>query len=71
MPAFFRGLSTAAVALSVLFFCSCDHHRLGEYPEVQREAPDTAAGAKGASTETAPAQNTPTPAEFFSPAKNP
>jgi hypothetical protein len=65
---------TAAVISigSLIFYCSCEKHRLGEDPDVQKERVD---GAKGGDDENASAASKadvtesatprPTPAEFF------
>jgi hypothetical protein len=55
----------------LIVFCSCEKHRLGEMPEVQKEQVDLAAGPKenpdavrGTSASPTPWVK-PTPAEFF------
>ncbi|MEP7014752.1 MAG: hypothetical protein ABI925_04865 [Verrucomicrobiota bacterium] len=63
-------------AAALIFICSCEKHRVGEIPEVQKEHVDPAtAHEEGATepTETStsatppakPAPPTPTPADFF------
>jgi hypothetical protein len=66
-----RQIATTISAAALIFFCSCEKHRLGEDPEVQKEHADEAKG----DGENAAAPNkadviesaTPnrTPAEFF------
>jgi hypothetical protein len=66
-----REIAATISAAALIFFCSCDKHRLGEDPEVQKEHAD---GAKG-DGENAAAPNkadvpesaapSRTPAEFF------
>jgi hypothetical protein len=50
---------------SLVLFCSCDRHKVGEYPELQKEHlyPRTEA-EKVATTSQTPAAK-PTPADFF------
>jgi hypothetical protein len=62
---------------SVVIICSCEKHRVGEFPEVQKEHVELAKPGG----EAAPAANeskassthgpSPTPAEFFPEKKNP
>jgi hypothetical protein len=57
--------------ISLIFICSCEKHRLGEMPEVQREhvelvkAVDDTVPLKEESKATPAMKATPTPAEFF------
>jgi hypothetical protein len=66
-----RQIAAALSAAALIFFCSCEKHRLGEDPEAQKEHAD---GAKGDGENAAAANKadviesaTPsrTPAEFF------
>jgi len=63
--------SAAAVSTAALIFCcSCEKHRLGEDPEVQKEqavAPGQSDENSGAAKEPSSPSTTvsPTPAEFF------
>jgi hypothetical protein len=75
---FFLGKSVAVLASAALIVvCSCEKHRLGEMPEVQREHVELARASdevelvpvSGKSEATSP-NHTPTPAEFF-PEKTP
>jgi hypothetical protein len=56
---------------AIIVVCSCDKHRPGEYPEVQRDKTQAVSPAPeaAASAETSPAPSTPaakpTPADFF------
>jgi hypothetical protein len=54
-------------ALWLIFFGSCDQHRLGELPEVQKEHSDPARAGKEAPMPAAKGSTeaTATPAEFF------
>jgi hypothetical protein len=63
----FRRLGILCGIATLIFWSSCDKHKLGELPEVQKEhvdlakeapAPATAPASPGAST-------SPTPGEFF------
>ena len=66
-----RQIAAAISAAALIFCCSCEKHRLGEDPEVQRENVGEAKGGEG----NVAAPNTvdvvesatpkPTPAEFF------
>jgi len=66
-----RQIAAVISAVALIFFCSCEKHRLGEDPEVQKEHPDEAKG--GGENAAAPnkadvpesATKSPTPAEFF------
>jgi hypothetical protein len=66
-----RHVATAVFAVALIFFCSCEKHRLGEDPEVQKEhvvGPGESDENSGATKETSPspsATTSPTPAEFF------
>jgi hypothetical protein len=57
--------------ISLIFICSCEKHRLGEMPEVQKEHVDLAKGTDDTvplreESKSSPAMKTsPTPAEFF------
>jgi len=55
-----REIATAISAAALIFCCSCEKHRLGEDPEVQKER---VGESKGGENENA-AQK-PTPVEFF------
>ncbi|HWY40392.1 MAG TPA: hypothetical protein VNX27_06325 [Chthoniobacterales bacterium] len=67
-----REIAATISAAAVIFFCSCDKHRVGEDPEVQKEHADE---AKGGGDENVAAPNKAdvpenaapnrTPAEFF------
>jgi hypothetical protein len=65
---------TAAVISigSLIFYCSCEKHRVGEDPDVQKERVDEAKGgedenasAPGKADVPEPAKASPTPADFF------
>ena len=67
-----RHAAAAAVSTAALIFCcSCEKHRLGEDPEVQKEHVDVPAGSEENSSPTedtsvSPAATaSPTPVEFF------
>jgi hypothetical protein len=57
--------------VSVIAICSCEEHRVGEMPEVQKEHVDLAKGTEDTVSRreefnSSPAMKTsPTPAEFF------
>jgi hypothetical protein len=61
----------------VIVICSCEKHRLGEFPEVQKEVVDPAkaanepASAPGQSKSPSRDSASPTPAEFFPEKKSP
>jgi hypothetical protein len=75
VPAFMRFSLRKCIAFSacacLILICSCEKHRVGEMPEVQREQVDLASGPKEvppvakekATSSTPPAR--PTPVEFF------
>src|ERR1700682_5105537 len=69
VPALMRLFARNCVAFSACIFliviCSCERHRLGEMPEVQREKADAEAGVeKNPSAEASPTPAAqPTPAE--------
>ena len=61
-----RQIAAVISAAALIFFCSCEKHRLGEDPEVQKEhdaTEDVAAPNKADLPEAA--MKSPTPAEFF------
>ena len=67
----FRQIAAAIAAAGLIFFCSCEEHRLGEDPEIQKERGDK---IKGGDEDAAPPSKTGlpgatapnrTPAEFF------
>ena len=67
-----RQIAALFSALALIFFCSCEKHRVGEDPEIQKERADEAKG--GSSENAAPINETGlpkptapnrTPAEFF------
>jgi hypothetical protein len=63
-----------AAAAMLSLFCSCDKHHVGELPEVQKEHVDLADKPNESaerSTSSAESEKSPTPAEFFTPAKSP
>ncbi|PYK84808.1 MAG: hypothetical protein DME41_01370 [Verrucomicrobia bacterium] len=66
-----RQIVAAVSAAALIFFCSCEKHRLGEDPEVQKEHVVVPGGSEGNSAATkevsAPPSATasPTPVEFF------
>jgi hypothetical protein len=72
---FFLWKCVAALAgASLIVICSCEKHRVGEFPEAQKEQVDLAkktgvspAPHKAAAT----TETSPTPAEFFPEKKNP
>jgi hypothetical protein len=61
--------------ISLILICSCEKHRVGEMPEVQKEHVDLAkpgeeaSPAAGESKSTPAMKKSPTPAEFFPTAK--
>jgi len=61
--------------ISLVLICSCEKHHLGEMPEVQREhvelvkAVDDTVPLREESKATPTMKTSPTPAEFFPPAK--
>lgn len=67
----FQGIVAALSAAGLIFFCSCEKHRLGEDPEAQMEHVENAAGGEHASpakkenSETPAATASVTPVEFF------
>jgi hypothetical protein len=65
--AFFLRQGVIAVSLGILLFCmSCEKHRVGEIPDVQREQPDPAKVWSNATKKNADESSTsPTPAESF------
>ena len=66
-----REIAAAVSSAALIFFCSCEKHRLGEDPEVQKEHVDAASGAEENSSEAKEAPtspeptSSPTPVEFF------
>jgi hypothetical protein len=67
MPFSLRKCIAFSAYVSLLIFCSCDKHPLGQMPEVQREktaADDKAEAAPSAAATESPAA-TGTPADFF------
>jgi hypothetical protein len=65
-----REIAAAVSTVALIFCCSCEKHRLGEDPEVQKERVDVAGGQETSSEaiETSPspeASASPTPVEFF------
>jgi hypothetical protein len=54
--------TSLALAVASLFSFSCEKHRVGELPEVQKEHVDLAPGGHEA---TSKPEHSPTPAEFF------
>jgi hypothetical protein len=61
-----REITASISAAALIFCCSCEKHRLGEDPEVQKENVETehpAAANKAEPAENAAAK--PTPAQFF------
>jgi hypothetical protein len=76
MRAGFRRTGILFGMAALVFWCSCDKHKLGELPEVQKEHVDLAHEAReapAASPEATAvsAEATPTPAEFFPEKKSP
>jgi hypothetical protein len=69
----FRQIVAAISGAAVILSCSCEKHRLGEDPEVQKEraSVESASGENPGATkerstsEATPARTSPTPAEFF------
>ncbi len=59
-----REIVASISAAALIFCCSCDKHRLGEDPEVQKEHEANVAGANKAEPAESPAAKR-TPAEFF------
>jgi len=67
MTVLFRQI-IVAVWIGMLLFCaSCEKHRLGEMPEVQREQSDPAkrVWSEASETKSEKSVSSPTPAEFF------
>jgi hypothetical protein len=67
MASGFRRIAILSGTAALIFFCSCDKHSVGEFPEVQKEHVDLAQEAEAAPEgKAAPVPlTTPTPAEFF------
>jgi len=69
MPFSFHGISIAPVIVVLLLFCSCEKHRVGELPDVQKEHVDLAAQSAKNSSPSSERSTSPsptlTPAEFF------
>ncbi len=65
MGLFARNCIVVSAFASLVLFCSCDRHPLGELPEVQKEhiLPATSPGAEPGAGHTPAAK--PTPADFF------
>lgn len=63
MRSSFRELGRVLAAGALVWFCSCDKHKLGEMPEVQKE--HLPPGHSKAPAATATPQASATPAEFF------
>ena len=66
-----REIAASVSAVALIFCCSCEKHRLGEDPEVQKErvvepkgGDENAAEPSKAETNESAAQK-PTPADFF------
>ncbi|HLW36192.1 MAG TPA: hypothetical protein VKS98_11080 [Chthoniobacterales bacterium] len=59
-----REIVASVSAAALIFCCSCEKHRLGEDPEVQKEHGGNLAAANKAETAESPAPKR-TPAEFF------
>jgi len=59
-----REIVASISAAALILCCSCEKHRLGEDPEVQREKEGNVATANKAETVESPAAKR-TPAEFF------
>jgi hypothetical protein len=59
-----REIVASVSAAALIFCCSCDKHRVGEDPEVQREKEGNVAAANKAEVVETPAAKR-TPAEFF------
>jgi hypothetical protein len=66
-----REIAAAVSAAALIFCCSCEKHRVGEDPEVQKERVEEPKGGDENLTEPGKADTTesatakPTPAEFF------
>src|SRR4051812_38784877 len=67
MRSLLRAAGVFSATVWLIFFGSCDQHRLGEMPEVQKEHADPARGGKDAPVPAAKGSTeaTATPAEFF------
>ncbi|OLC27100.1 MAG: hypothetical protein DME20_11545 [Verrucomicrobia bacterium] len=67
MTVLFRQIIVAVSIGMVLFCASCEKHRLGEMPEVQREQSDPAKRVwpEGSEMKSEKSASSPTPAEFF------
>jgi hypothetical protein len=69
----FRQIIAAISGAAVIFCCSCEKHRLGEDPEVQKERTNIESASEEnprptkerSTSEASPARTSPTPAEFF------
>src|SRR5947209_9629867 len=59
-----REIVASVSAAALIFCCSCDKHRVGEDPEVQKEKEGNGAAANKAEVVETPAAKR-TPAEFF------
>jgi hypothetical protein len=68
----FRRVGIVCASSALIFWCSCEKHKVGELPEVQKEHVDLEAGSHAAPAAPSPAaESTPTPAEFFPARKSP
>ena len=69
----FRAICATLAVVGLVFFCSCDQHKVGELPEVQKEHVVVGQEKEGVPHESgSPKQeNSPTPAEFFPEKKSP
>lgn len=65
-----RRTSVTVAGICLAFFCSCEKHHVGEYPEVQKEQTGTERAAAKPSSEDAAGAH-PTPADFFPAKKSP
>jgi hypothetical protein len=59
-----REIVASICAAALIFCCSCEKHRVGEDPEVQKEKEGNVAAANKAEVVESPAAKR-TPAEFF------
>ena len=73
MRSSFRAFCATLAVVGLVFFCSCDQHKVGELPEVQKEHVIGEHEKEGVSHESGPSaeKTTPTPAEFFPEKKSP
>jgi len=58
-----------AACISLIFICSCEKHRVGELPDVQKEHVDLAAQAAKSSSPSSKRSTSPSPSSTLTPAE--